>query len=106
MTMDYNSFKTRVEQLIEERIGFHPNDDLRTYKYWEEISDFMATDETNTIKFLDESDKETANWMSEIFEDLSAKLKSSKFIECLERLSERYPEENLESFIEDARSFL
>jgi len=104
--MDYNSFKSRVEQLIEERKGFHPNDDLRTYKYWEEVSDFMAADEASTIKFLNECDKETANWMSEVFEDLSEKLKSSKFIECLERLAKRYPNGNLESFIEDARSFL
>ncbi|MEW7278195.1 hypothetical protein ABW636_06335 [Aquimarina sp. 2201CG1-2-11] len=104
--MDYNSFKSRVGQLIEERKSFHPNDDLRTYKYWEEISDFMAADEISTIKFLEECDKETASWMSEVFEDLSERLKSNKFIDCLERLAKRFPDQNLESFIQDARSFL
>jgi len=104
--MDYNSFKSRVERLIEERKGFHPNDELRTYKYWEEISDFMATDEISTIKFLGECDKETADWMSEVFEDLSERFKSEKVITAFEKLDKKYPDLNLASFIEGARSFL
>ena len=104
--MDYNVFKSKVEQLIEKRKGFHPNDDIRTYKYWEEISDFMATDEINTIKFLNECDKETAKWMSEIFEDLSEKFRSENVIIAFDMLDKKFPDLNLTSFVDGARSYL
>lgn len=103
--MDYNTFKIEVEKLLEERKGFHVND-LRINEYWERISDFMATDEDNTIRFLNECEKDTANWMSEVFEDISERLKSENIIIAFDKLDKKFPDLNLTSFVDGARSFL
>lgn len=104
--MNYNLFKIKVEQLIEDRKNFHPNDDFRTYEYWEKISDFMAIDEKSTIKFLNECDKETAFWMSEVFEDLSKRFRSENVIIAFENIDKKFPDLNLTSFVDEARNLL
>ncbi len=104
--MEYYIFKTKVEQLIEERKKLHSNDNLRTYKYWERLSDFMGSDEIKTIKFLNECDADTAGWISEIFDDLSKRFRSENIITALDNLDKKFPDLNLTSFVDDARSFL
>ena len=42
---------------------------------------------------------ENINWISEIFEDISEQLQSDRFIECIEQLSIKFPELDLEQDI-------
>ena len=104
--MDYIYFKDKVVQLIEQRKKLHPNDEFHIYKYWEEISSFMSINEGYTTQFLNECDKETVDWLSEIFEDLSEKLKSKNIILVLENLDNKFPDLNLSNFVKSARHYL
>lgn len=66
----------------------------------------MATSEEFTIKFLNEADVETVDWISEVFEDISERLKSAKYIDCLEGLSKKYPHKLLRPAINAAKNLL
>ncbi len=103
--MDYNTFKTEVERLYNERKQLHINDPS-VYDHWKKIADFMASDEKGTLKLLDECDSETALWFSEIFDDLSERLKSMNFIKALEKLDEKFPNLKLTKFVNDAKNYL
>ena len=50
--------------------------------------------------------KENVDWISEIFEDISEQLQSSRFIECIEQLAIKYPDLNLEQDILYAKEVL
>ena len=46
-----------------------------------------------TIEYFERYCKEDeAYWISEVFDDISEKLQSWKFIECLENLQKKYPD--------------
>ena len=47
-----------------------------------------------TVQFLDsECTADQLSWMSEVFEEISAKLQSWEFIDALKRAADRFPEE-------------
>ena len=50
--------------------------------------------------------KENIDWISEVFEDISEQLQSSRFIECIEQLANKYPDLNLEQDILYAKEAL
>lgn len=104
--MEYIDFKSQLLTLIEERKAIDINDELNTYKFWEKASDFTVKNIQNTISFLKECDEETANWLSEIFEDIAEKSKSKEIVAMFEELDIKYPELKLTSFVEGAKSFL
>ena len=68
--------------------------------YWEnslainaEI-ELFAKDLQETIGFLDnDCTADQLSWMSEVFEEISAKLQSWDFIDALNRCADKYPEE-------------
>ena len=96
--MEYIKFKTEINNLITERQTFHPNDEYRIYSYWGKISNMLITDETKTIKLLNESDKETIEWLSEIFEEISDKLNTEKILNTLNKLNSKFPDLKLNNF--------
>ena len=68
--------------------------------YWETSSAIKAEIELlsrnlqETIDFLDnDCTADQLSWMSEIFEEISAKLQSWDFIDALGRCADKYPEE-------------
>ena len=103
--MDYDKFKIEVERLYCERKELN-NNDPKVYELWEKISDFMASNEALTIKLLDECDSEAALWYSEVFDDISEKIKSAKFIKVLENLDTKFPDLKLTKLINDAKNYL
>lgn len=87
-----------VEKIIIERIEMHP-DDLRIVEKWNELTQIFVRDEEDTIVYLNNCNMENINWISEIFEDISEQLQSDRFIECIDQLSIKFPELDLEQDI-------
>ena len=91
-----------VEKIIEERKKMHP-DDPRIVEKWRELTKYFVQDQETTIEYLNNCNKENLKWIGEIFDDISELLQSYQFIECIERLSIKYPDLNLESDVFYAR---
>jgi len=87
-----------VEKIIKERIEMHP-DDPRIMEKWNELTQIFVQDEEDTILYLNNCEMENINWISEIFEDISEQLQSDRFIECIDKLSIKFPELDLEQDI-------
>jgi ACT domain-containing protein len=49
--MEYNTYKNRLTSIYERRKKLHINDP-QVYKYWDEITELMASDEEQTIRLL------------------------------------------------------
>ena len=92
------SIKDEYPEIIKQRIKDDGLDD--TPDYWEtsptikcEIELFTRNLQ-ETIDFLDnDCTAEQLSWMSEVFEEISAKLQSWDFIDALNRCADKYPEE-------------
>lgn len=87
-----------VEKIIKERIEMHP-DDPRIMEKWNELTQIFVQNEEDTILYLNNCEMENINWISEIFEDISEQLQSDRFIECIDKLSIKFPELDLEQDI-------
>lgn len=94
-----------IEKIIEERKKIH-SDDPRVVEKWNELIKIFIQNEENTIAYLNGCCKENIDWISEIFEDISEQLQSSRFIECIEKLVVKYPDLNLEQDILYAKEAL
>ena len=94
-----------IEKIIEERKKMHP-DDPRVVEKWNELTLVFIQNEESTIAYLNSCCKENINWISEIFEDISEQLQSSRFIECIEKLAIKYPDLNLVQDILHAKEVL
>ena len=85
-----------VKQLVEEEKKCLPE----LPDYWEtspainaEIALFTRNLQ-ETVQFLDaDCTADQLSWMSEVFEEISAKLQSWEFIDALKRAADRFPEE-------------
>ena len=59
-----------------------------------------------TVQFLDnDCTADQLSWMSEVFEEISAKLQSWEFIDALKRTADRFPEECKKHCIRDSIQF-
>jgi len=94
-----------VENIIEERKKMH-QDDPRIIEKWNKLTQIFIQNEESTIMYLNNCKKENIEWISEIFEDISEQLKSLRFIECIEQLSNKYPDLDLEQDILYAKKSL
>lgn len=95
----------QIEKIIKERKEMHP-DDPRVIEKWNELTQIFIQNEESTIAYLNSCCKENIDWISEIFEDISEQLQSYRFIECIEQLSIKYPDLNLEQDILYAKEVL
>ncbi|GGB56548.1 hypothetical protein GCM10011409_37670 [Lentibacillus populi] len=92
----------QVKTIINERKKIHPDDPSTKIK-WQELIDVFTKNEDDTIHCLVNCDKEDIEWISEVFEDISEKLQSKKFIECIELLQKKYPELDLKTDVDFAK---
>ena len=83
----------------------HP-DDPRVVKKWNGLTQIFIRNGESTIAYLNSCCKENVDWISEIFEDISEQLQSSRFIECIEQLAIKYPDLNLQQDILYAKEVL
>ncbi|NEO79699.1 hypothetical protein [Moorena sp. SIO4G3] len=91
-----------VKRLLKEIIQLHVNDP-RVTDYWEKLTEVIGSDLITAKAILNACDQEELFWVSEVFEDISAKLQSRSFVLFLMELDEKYPEIDMEVEIKYAK---
>ncbi|MGG3889965.1 hypothetical protein [Metabacillus fastidiosus] len=95
----------RISRLIKERSELELNDPVVS-KYWDAMTECLSINELETINYLLTCTEEELYWLSEVFDDISYRLQSHKFIECIEILDKRYPNADLSVDVKSARELL
>ena len=93
------SIKSEYE-IIVKRLEYENKNHLTEVPNYEEISlaikpeiELFSRNLQETIDFLDnDCTADQLSWMSEVFEEISAKLQSWDFIDALNRCADKYPE--------------
>lgn len=93
------------ESYVKERKKIHENDTFSLYKKWEELTHLLSKDETETVNLIQNATQEEIILISEVMEDVSAKLNSDKYLEALHQVNIKYPDCNLDLIIETAMQF-
>ncbi len=101
----------RIRKAIEERRNTDDEWDSGVEQCWEQEVNILSEDIQQTIAFLDnDCTADEFSWLSEIFDRVAEKTKSRDFIECLYRVSRKFPEEcstyNVLEFIKGAELLL
>ncbi|MGG0759204.1 hypothetical protein [Bacillus paramycoides] len=100
------SVSDKIKKALEDRRMLHPNDDYGIEKSWGKLTAILSENEEVTINYLMNCSKEDVYLISEVFEDVSEKLQSKGFIECLRKLDEKFPDLNLTYDIDVAESYI
>ena len=72
-----------IQKILKKRKERHP-DDPRIYEEWKSLTEIFSQNEEDTINYLGNCPKEQPEWLCEVFDDISERLKSEKFITTLE----------------------
>jgi|GEM_PF-1156199 len=100
-----DSFENKVREVVSRLELLHINDDYARYNSWNELAELLSTDEQKTIEYLDScSESIIIDNISSVFMDISWKLQSKKFIDCIELLKKRFPDLLLEHMVEAAKN--
>jgi len=98
--------KNRVIEIIDNFKQMHVNDP-RFSDWFDEIVDLLSKDVSETINILEFLDKESIYWLTKTFEDVSIRLKSDNYINCIKALGEKYRSiEGIDEDIQDAIDIL
>jgi len=96
----------KVEEICKKINALHLNDP-KIMQYWDELTCVLTEDEKETLFLLENlNDKELIEDISSVFGEISRKLRSMKFVSCVEAMRDRYPELMLEHMVEDAKMML
>ncbi|EOH95910.1 hypothetical protein UAY_03336 [Enterococcus moraviensis ATCC BAA-383] len=96
----------RVNQVLEERREISLNYDYGVENSWEKLTAILSENEVKTINYLMGCSKDNVYWISEVFEDISERLQSRKFIECLRGLDQKFSDLNLTYHIDVAEDYI
>lgn len=77
--------KKEIFSLIDWRKGLECINGMEDY-YWGPLIALLTKNEDDTIEFLRECSDEQIYWISEVFEDISDKFQSKRFVEFLKEL--------------------
>lgn len=92
----------RVNQVLKERREISLNYDYGVENSWEKLTAILSENEVKTINYLMGCSKDNVYWISEVFEDISERLQSKIFIECLRVLDQKFSDLNLTYHIDFA----
>lgn len=95
----------KIRSIIKERSELHINDPS-VQKYWDSLTDELSKDEQFTISFLNVCRESDIFWISEVFEDISARLNSAEYIKCLQGLDDKFPDLKLSDDIQESIEFM
>ncbi|CAM4200765.1 hypothetical protein [Listeria booriae] len=98
--------KKQMELILEKRKSLNINDDFGIEKSWNEMTELLSQNEMETINYLEESTEKDLYYISEIFEDVSERLQSEQFINCLRKLDKKFPELDMTQDIDIAESYI
>lgn len=96
----------QIKENLEDRRKLNPNDDFGIERNWEKLTNILSENEDETINYLKNCSKEEVSWISEVFDDVSEKLQSKKFIACLRELDQEFPDLKLTFFIDNAENYI
>lgn len=98
--------KEKMDNVIIERKGKASEDDYGIQNCWDKMVDILSQDVKETIAYLEQCSEEDLYFVSEVFEDISEKLKSKEYIAFLWKLNEKFPELNMTQDIELAENYI
>jgi hypothetical protein len=98
--------KEIMQDIIEERKKKNIEDYIGIQKCWDKMIQILSENETETIKYLQLCDQKELYFISEVFEDVSEKLQSKEYIECLRGLDKKYPELEMTNDIDLAEEYI
>lgn len=96
----------KMKIVLETRRILHIEDAMGIQKCWTQIVEILSLDELSTIKYLNECIEQDIYLISEVFEDISERLQSKKFIKCLRELDEKYPHLEMTQDIDLAEQYI
>ena len=94
-----------VMDILEKRMSLHPEDYIEIEKCWNSLTDILSKDEDKTIEVINQLNKTEILYLSEVFEDISERLQSEKYINCLKNIGEKYTDIPIASSIKTAEEF-
>ncbi|MBC2329539.1 hypothetical protein [Listeria swaminathanii] len=100
------NISNKIKENLEQRRSIHEEDDFGLEKNWTELTTILSTSEDETINYLNNCSKEDVLLISSVFDDVSEKIQSRKFISCLRELDKKFPDLKLTFFIDDAESYI
>lgn len=68
--------------------------------------DILSVDVQQTVVYLENCTQEELYYISETFEDISEKVQSQTFIECLQKLDKKFPELEMKKDIDLAETYI
>ncbi len=94
--------KSEITKLLKWRKGVTEEEPLKDY--WRTLTDMITSNEEQGYEIMKEATEDEVYYLSEIFEDISGRLKSEKFITLLNELKVKFPETVKDDDIELARA--
>lgn len=95
----------KVLQVLEKRKSLHDNDPTIEVQ-WSELTELLTENVDETILLFESCAEEEILLFSEVFEDIAYKLQDVKFIECLERVLNKYPNIPIGESVKTARQYM
>ncbi|TWP28389.1 hypothetical protein ETU08_09090 [Apibacter muscae] len=83
--------KIEIENILNKIASLHIEDDYAFNKYFDKILELLKNNESEAIHILTTLSEKDIDWLTPMFEDLSAEFQSYKFILCLEEIKKKYP---------------
>lgn len=72
-------------------------------EWWDELPIIFSEDIKETMKYFEASKEEDIDILTELFEDISVKSQSKKFISFIENLQKKYPNIDMKQDIQWAK---
>lgn len=98
--------KKIMDQIIAERKKKNTEDDYGIEDCWNKMIDILSKDIHETVAYLESCSEEEIYFISEIFEDVSERLQSREYIDCLRRLDDKFPNLNMTKDIDIAEKYM
>ena len=76
----------KLREIIWYLVTLHPEDDFGIEKCWDQITDILSQDVTETISFIEnDCTDEEFYWLGAIFEDVAERTNSKEFVDALRK---------------------
>ena len=96
----------RMTEVLKKRKALNINDDFGIEQCWNEMTELLSQNEDEMIRYLADVNEDDLYYISEIFEDISEKLQSEQFINCLRELDKKFTELDMTKDIDIAESYI
>lgn len=95
-----------IRQVLNQRKIVHNENDFEIEKCQNKLINLLSINDLETIKCLEICNKDEILWISEVFEEVAEKLQSRRYIECLKKIDNKYPDLKLTKIIKIANNYI